>query len=57
VNDLLPDSTVLGHTLDYKRTFITLAADYDYDSNTLRIVPDTEDNRADALLARHRMFQ
>jgi len=57
VNDLIPDSTVLGHTLDYKRTFISLAAEYDHDANTLRIVPDTEDNRADALLARHRAFQ
>ena len=57
VNDLIPDSTVLGHTLDNKRTFITLAAEYDYDSNTLSITPDTEDNRADAMLSRHRMFQ
>ena len=54
VNDLIPDSTVLGHTLDNKRTFITLAAEYDYDSNTLSITPDTEDNRADAMLSRHR---
>jgi hypothetical protein len=57
INDLIPDSSVLGHTLDNKRTFITLACEYDYDSNTLTITPDTEDNRADALLARHRTFQ
>jgi len=57
VNDLIPDSTVLGHTLDDKRTFITLAAEYDYDTNSLRIVPDTQDTRADALLARHRALQ
>lgn len=57
VNDLIPDSTVLGHTLDNKRTFITLACEYDYDRNTLTVMPDTEDNRADALLARHRAFK
>ena len=54
VNDLIPDSTVLGFTLDYKRTFITLAAEYNYDSNRLTITPDTESNRADAILARYR---
>ena len=54
VNDLIPDSTVLGFTLDYKRTFITLAAEYDYDSNRLTITPDTQSNRADAILARYR---
>lgn len=57
VNDLIPDNIVLGHTLDNKRTFITLAVEYDYDSNTLTIVPDTQDNRADALLSRHRGLQ
>ena len=57
VNDLIPDATVLGHTLDNKRTFITLAVEYSYDSNSLTITPDTEDNRADAMLARYRMFQ
>ena len=57
VNDLIPDSTVLGFTLDYKRTFITLAAEYDYDSNSLTITPDTESNRADAILARYRGLQ
>jgi hypothetical protein len=57
VNDLIPDTTVLSHTLDHKRTFITLTCEYDYDRNTLTITPDTEDNRADALLARHRTFQ
>ena len=57
VNDLIPDSTVLGHTLDNKRTFITLAVEYSHDSNRLTITPDTEDNRADAMLARHRTFQ
>jgi len=57
VNDLIPDATVLGHTLDNKRTFITLAVEYTYDSNRLTITPDTEDNRADAMLARYRMFQ
>jgi hypothetical protein len=57
VNDLIPDSTVLGHTLDNKRTFITQAVEYDYDSNTLSITPDTEDNRADAMLARHSTFR
>lgn len=57
VLDLIPDNAVLGYTLDNKRTFITLACEYDHDRNTLRITPDTEDNRADALLARHRMFQ
>ena len=57
VMDLLPDTTVLGHTLDNKRTFITLAAEYHYDTNSLTITPDTEDNRADAMLARHRTFQ
>jgi len=57
VNDLIPDATVLGHTLDNKRTFITLALEYSYDSNTLTITPDTEDNRADAMLARYRTFQ
>jgi len=56
VMDLIPDSTVLGFTLDNKRTFITRAAEYNYDSNTLTLTPDTEDNRADGLLARHRMF-
>lgn len=57
VNDLIPDNVVLGHTLDNKRTFITLAAEYDYDRNTLAIVPDTQDNRADAILSRHRGLQ
>lgn len=57
VNDLIPDSVVLGHTLDNKRTFITLAIEYNYDSNTLTIVPDTEDNRADAMLARHQALK
>jgi len=57
VTDLVPDVTVPGHALDNKRTFITLALDYDYDSNTLTVVPDTEDNRADAMLARHRGLQ
>lgn len=54
VNDLLPDDVVLGHTLDKKRTFITLAAEYNHDNSTLTIVPDTEDNRADVMLARYR---
>jgi len=57
VADLIPDSTVLGHTLDNKRTFITLAVEYSYDDNTLTIIPDTEDNRADAILARHRALR
>lgn len=57
VNDLIPDSTVLGFTLDYKRTFITLAAEYSYDDNSLTITPDTESNRADAILARYRGLQ
>ena len=57
VNDLIPDSTVLGHTLDNRRTFMTLAAEYRYDSNTLTITPDTENNRADAILARYRAMQ
>lgn len=57
VNDLIPDNVVLGHTLDYKRTFITLAVEYDYDRNSLTVVPDTQDNRADALLSRHRGLQ
>jgi hypothetical protein len=57
LNDLIPHTAVLGHILDNKRTFITLAAEYDYDSNILTIVPDTEDNRADAMLARHRGLQ
>jgi len=56
VNDLIPDIAGLGHTLDNKKTFITLAVEYSYDSNRLTITPDTEDNRADAMLARHRMF-
>ena len=54
VNDLLPDATVLGHTLDNKRTFITLAAEYHYSTNSLTVTPDTEDNRADAMLSRYR---
>ena len=57
VMDLIPDSTVLGFTPDNKRTFITLAVEYSHDSNRLTITPDTEDNRADAMLARHRMFK
>jgi len=57
VVDLIPDNVVLGHTLDNKRTFITLAAEYDYSTNTLVVTPDTEDNRADAMLARHRGLQ
>jgi len=57
VVDLIPDNVVLGHTLDNKRTFVTLAAEYDYSSNTLVVTPDTEDNRADAMLARHRGLQ
>jgi len=57
VNDLIPDSTVLGHILDNKRTFMTLAAEYRYDSNTLTVTPDTENNRADAILARYRAMQ
>lgn len=58
VVDLVPDTL---HTpslwLDNQRTFMTLAAEYSYDSNMLSVVPDTEDNRADAMLARHRAFQ
>lgn len=57
VTDLIPDATVPEHALDNKRTFITLAAEYDYDSNVLTIVPDTEDNRADEMLARYSGLQ
>lgn len=57
VNDLMPDPSTLSFTLDNERVFITLGAEYDHDSGTLTIVPDTQDNRADAILARHRTFQ
>lgn len=54
VSDLYPDSSALYAALDYRRTFITLAAEYSYDSNRLTITPDTQSNRADAVLARYR---
>lgn len=55
VVDLVPDTLhTTGFWLDNQRTFMTLAAEYNYDSNMLTVVPDTEDNRADAMLARHR---
>jgi len=37
VVDLIPDNSVLAATLDNKRTFVTLAAEYDYDDNILSI--------------------
>jgi len=58
VVDLIPDTLhTTGFWLDNQRTFMTLAAEYNYDSNVLTVVPDTEDNRADAMLARHRGLQ
>lgn len=54
VRDLIPDSTALNYELDGKRTFVTLAAEYDHDAQQLTITPDSESSRADAMLSRYR---
>lgn len=52
INDLYPALTTFGKSLDRESVFFTNALDYDYSSNTLRVVPDNPDSRLDALLAR-----
>jgi len=42
----------LDVSTDRLRTFFIAALDYDYSSNTLRVVPDNPDTRLDAVLAR-----
>lgn len=50
--DFLPLSALLDSSRDDKQVFVVTAADYDYQSNTLRIVPEIPDTRLDAVLAR-----
>ena len=52
INDLYPTAALLDVSTDRLRTFFIAALDYDYSSNTLRVVPDNPDTRLDAVLAR-----
>lgn len=57
VTDMLPGEQVLAGLEDAKRTFLIVAADYDYARNVLTVTPDIEDHRADAMLSRYRGMQ
>lgn len=52
INDLYPTAVLLASSNDRLRVFFTSALDYDYASNTMRVVPDLPDSRLDALMAR-----
>lgn len=50
INDLFPNAAVFGDADDREQTFIAVAMDYKYSTNTLRIVPSTNDTRLDSIL-------
>ena len=55
--DLYPDYSLLSTSLDRKRVSQAMTMEYSADSNELRVVLDSEDNRVDALLARIDTFR
>ena len=54
INDLYPTAELLATSSDRTNVFFTAALDYDYASNTMRVVPDLPDRRLDALLGREK---
>ncbi len=53
IDDLVPTTGDLSTvTLDSLRTFYLIETEYDLDRRELRIVPDTDNMRLDAILAR-----
>lgn len=52
INDLYPTIDLIDSSQDGLRVFFITALDYDYSSNTLRVVPDNPDSRLDVVMAR-----
>ncbi len=52
ISDLFPSPGLYDTSEDRESVFFITAADYDYTTNTLRIVPDNDDTRLDAVLQR-----
>lgn len=53
INDLYPTGRLFTQNMNNLTTFRISAMDYDYQSNSLRVVPDKPDIRMDAQLVRH----